>query len=90
MSHPTQPGSTCEEVMARLFEHLDGELPPSLDTWVREHLAVCHGCLARTQHQRAFLRCIRSHRQAVQAAEALRSRIEQTLRAVGNRPEPGD
>ena len=90
MSHTTQPGSTCEEVMARLFEHLDGELPPSVDTWVREHLAVCQGCLARTQHQRAFLRCLRAHRQAVQVAEALRVRVEQTLRGAGNRSEPGD
>lgn len=90
MTHTTEPGSTCEEVLARLFEHLDGELPPSLDTWVREHLAVCRGCLARTEHQRAFLRCIRSRRPLTPATEALRIRIEDTLRAGGNRAEQGD
>ena len=83
MSESTKPGTTCAEVMARLFEHLDGELPPSLDTWVREHLAVCGGCLARTQHQRAFLRAIRNRGPATPATEALRVRIEQSLREGG-------
>ena len=90
MSQTTQPGSTCEEVMARLFEHLDGELPPSLDTWVREHLAVCGECLARTQHQRAFLRCLHSRRPLTAATDALRVRIELALRDGGARSEPGD
>lgn len=90
MSHTTQPGSTCEEVMARLFEHLDGELPPSLDTWVREHLAVCGGCLARTQHQRAFLRCLRSRQPLTPATDALRIRVERALREGGARSERGD
>ena len=89
MSDPIQPGATREEVMARLFEHLDGELPPNLDTWVREHLAVCGGCLARTQHQRAFLRVIRSRRPLTAATDALRIRIEQSLRD-GGRSERGD
>ncbi len=83
MSETIQPGATCEEVLARLFEHLDGELPPSLDTWVREHLAVCGGCLARTQHQRAFLRVIRTKRPLTAATDALRIRIEQALREGG-------
>lgn len=90
MSHTTQPGSTCEEVMSRLFEHLDGELPPSLDTWVREHLAVCGGCLARTQHQRAFLRCLRSRQPLTPATDALRIRIEHALRDGGGRSELAD
>ena len=83
MTETSEPGATCEEVLARLFEHLDGELPPSLDTWVREHLAVCGGCLARTQHQRAFLRAIRSRGPLTAATDALRVRIELTLRGGG-------
>jgi anti-sigma factor RsiW len=83
MSESTQPGTTCVEVMARLFEHLDGELPPSIDTWVREHLAVCRPCLARTQHQRAFLRAIRNRGPLTPATDALRVRIEQSLREGG-------
>lgn len=90
MSQTIQPGSSCEEVMSRLFEHLDGELPPSLDTWVREHLAVCGGCLARTQHQRAFLRCLRSRQRLTPATEALRTRIEQALREGMARSEHSD
>ena len=76
--------------MARLFEHLDGELPPSLDTWVREHLAVCGGCLARTDHQRAFLRVIRTRRPLTPATDALRIRVEQSLREGGGRSEHDD
>ena len=90
MSERSKPGSECEDVMARLTEHLDGELPPSLDTWVREHLAVCEHCLARTQHQRAFLRTIRSRRRHEPAAEALKARIEQTLRSRSGRSERDD
>ncbi|HEX2779025.1 MAG TPA: zf-HC2 domain-containing protein [Gemmatimonadaceae bacterium] len=76
--------------MARLLEHLDGELPPSLDTWVREHLAVCEACLARTKHQRAFLRAVRSRRTNTPATEALKARIERTLRTRGERSERDD
>ncbi len=83
MSESTQPGATCEEVLARLFEHLDGELPPSVDTWLREHLAVCGGCLARTKHQRAFLRAIRNRGPLTAATDALRVRIEQSLGGGG-------
>ena len=89
MSNESEPGPTCESVMARLLEHLDGELPPSLDTWVREHLAVCEECLARTEHQRAFLRAVRARRTPTPATEALRARIERTLRA-GGRSERDD
>lgn len=83
MSKSTTPGTTCAEVMARLFEHLDGELPPSFDTWVREHLAVCGWCLVRAQHQRAFLRAIRNRGPLTPATDALRVRIEQSLREGG-------
>lgn len=76
--------------MARLLEHLDGELPPNLDTWVREHLAVCAQCLARTQHQRAFLRAVRSRHASTPATDALRARIERTLRSRGDRSERDD
>lgn len=90
MSEKTEPGASCEEVMARLFEHLDGELPPSLDTWVREHLAVCGGCLARTDHQRAFLRVLRKRGPLTPATDALRIRVEQSLRGGGGRSEHDD
>jgi anti-sigma factor (TIGR02949 family) len=89
VSDSNQPGWTCEDVMARLLEHLDGELPPELDTWIREHLAVCNGCLARTGHQRAFLRALRVRRGGSPATEALRARIERSLRG-GERSERGD
>lgn len=90
MSDRSKPGAECEGVMARLFEHLDGELPPSLDTWVREHLAVCEHCLARTQHERAFLRTLRSRRRHEPATQALRARIERALRSRGDRSERDD
>ena len=90
MSERSKPGTECEGVMARLLEHLDGELPPSLDTWVREHLAVCGHCLARTQHQRAFLRTLRARRSHEPATESLRARIERTLRTRGGRSEHED
>ena len=90
MSDSSESGSVCEDVMARLNEHLDGELSPSLDTWVREHLAVCEHCLARTQHQRAFLRTLRTRRPLTPATDALRVRIERRLRSRSDRSERDD
>ena len=84
-----QSGWTCDDVLARLPEHLDGELPPELDTSIREHLAVCSGCLARATHQRAFLRAVKACKPPKPATEAIRARIERSLRG-GGRSEPGD
>ena len=89
VSETNQSGWSCSDVLARLPEHLDGELPPELDTRIREHLAVCHDCLARTVHEKAFLRAVRSKREMIPATDTLRARIERSLRG-GERSERSD
>lgn len=88
MSEPLEPtersaevpgGEECREVAALLEEFVDGELPVSRDTEVREHLAICGRCRGATEHQRAFLRRIERAGGVQSAPEALRQRIRALL-----------
>ena len=45
----------CHEVMKRLWEYLDGELPAADVDEVRAHLAECGRCYPQYQFQLAFL-----------------------------------
>ena len=64
---------------ALLDEFVDGELPASRDTEVREHLALCGRCRAATELQRAFLRRMERVGAAPPAPESLRARIRALL-----------
>ena len=76
--------------MARLYEHLDGELPAGDDTWIREHMAICGDCRSRANHERAFLRALHACRKHEPASASLRARIERTLRGGGRRDDRDD
>lgn len=45
----------CHGVMKRLWEYLDGELPPDEADRIRDHLAMCARCYPQYRHQLAFL-----------------------------------
>lgn len=76
--NPSGPPPSCADVLARVYEFLDQELPSDIDTRVREHLAVCEQCNGAVEHERAFLRCVR--RTGGDAAPAeLRARIQSLL-----------
>lgn len=65
----------CEEVLARLYEFVDGELPADEQDAVRRHLEMCERCYPRYDFQRAWLEYERRMRDAVAAPASLRRTI---------------
>lgn len=45
----------CRDVMKRLWEYVDGELPEEQVPALREHLAICAQCSPQYRFQLAFL-----------------------------------
>ena len=79
---PPEPSAlSCADVLTRLFEHVDGELPTEIETRVREHLAVCPECLANVRHDQAYLRALRRRDLLPKAPPELRARVESALAA---------
>lgn len=46
---------SCDDVMARLWEFLDGELPEGERRTLERHLEVCGRCFPAYDFQRAYL-----------------------------------
>jgi anti-sigma factor (TIGR02949 family) len=44
----------CDQVIARLWEYIDGELTPDSADRVREHLEICSRCFPQYDFQRAY------------------------------------
>jgi anti-sigma factor RsiW len=66
----------CAEIERRLWEYLDGALPPEEAAAVRGHLGHCAGCGPACQCCRAFLRLLsRAHRSQTGASEILKVRL---------------
>jgi hypothetical protein len=66
----------CAEVERRLWEYLDGALPPEEAALVRTHLDACGGCGPTCRCCRAFLHLLkRVHRSQAGASEILRVRL---------------
>ncbi|MEJ7811249.1 MAG: zf-HC2 domain-containing protein [Gemmatimonadaceae bacterium] len=89
----------CDEVVARVYDFLDGELPGAEDLWVRDHLVECGPCLRRFEHERRFLRRVAGPSHTQPASDELRRRIRRDLDAERSTPadrgrlasdEPGD
>jgi len=56
---PEPEGIDCEEVMAQLYEYIDGELECEGTTErVRKHLDLCKRCYPHYDFERAFLRFV--------------------------------
>ncbi|HXF54436.1 MAG TPA: zf-HC2 domain-containing protein [Hyphomicrobiaceae bacterium] len=43
---------SCEEVVAHLFDHLDGELDAKRRADIDRHLEECRGCCSRAEFER--------------------------------------
>lgn len=65
----------CEEALARLWEFLDGELPPDDETAVQKHLAICSRCYPQYDFQRAYFEFTRRIREREHAPAELRRRL---------------
>lgn len=65
----------CEDALARLWEFLDGELPPADETAVRKHLDICNRCYPQYDFQRAYFTYVRRMRDQEHAPPTLRRRL---------------
>lgn len=69
----------CEEVVGRLWPHLDGALPESERERVIAHLLECAGCRSHYDFARAFLVAVnRAGREGTEFA-ALRERVSRAV-----------
>ncbi len=53
---------SCREVMAQLWDYLDGELPPERMAAFAEHLALCQRCFPQYRFEFAFLEALARQR----------------------------
>ena len=65
----------CEEALARLWEFLDGELPPDDEEAVKKHLDICNRCYPRYDFQRAYFEFTRRVRERDRTPASLRRRL---------------
>lgn len=70
-----RPRWTCDEVLERVHEFLDGELAPEAASQVQRHLTACASCFPRFEHERAFLAFLHRHARIEQAPPSLRRRV---------------
>lgn len=78
----------CDQVIAKLWEYLDGALPDPQSARIREHLAQCARCYPQYDFDRAFLALLqRTRTQSVPPAlrqRVLNALLEEQLRGDGN------
>ncbi len=78
----TAPTRTeCEEIVGRLWPHLDGALPETERARVIAHLEGCAGCRSHYDFARAFLAAVEGSTDDATEFAALRERV---TRAVAN------
>lgn len=74
-------GLRCSEVLARLSDYLDGDLPPPERLAVAEHLRGCDACARFGGEFSATLRSLREHLLGTPCDEArLRRRLRDAVR----------
>lgn len=77
----TVAGLRCSQVLARLSEYLDGELPAAERRAVEEHLRGCDACTRFGGEFSATLRSLRRHLLSTPCDEArLRQRLRDAVR----------
>lgn len=73
----------CEEIVGRLWPHLDGALPESERARVVAHLEGCAGCRSHYDFATAFLDAVHEATAGKDEFAALRERVS---RAVAGEP----
>jgi len=69
---------TCEEVIAHVFEYLDGEIDAPRRSHIERHLEGCRACSSRTAFEKALRAGVR-RRGVTEAPEARRGRLGAVL-----------
>ena len=73
----------CLAVVRRLWDYLDGRLPPAEAAAIDAHLAGCAECPPHFVFERAFLAAVSAARPADPDVTRLRGRVLERLRASG-------
>jgi anti-sigma factor (TIGR02949 family) len=77
------PMRDCHGAMEKLFDLLDGELTPERVREMIAHINGCSACFKHADFEKRFLEAVAKARGAGAAPSALRSRVENALRADG-------
>ncbi len=72
---------TCHEVLARLYDYLDDELPADRAARAAGHFDLCPPCASRLRFERAFLDRLRRRGPLPHPDPGLAPRIRALLRA---------
>lgn len=65
----------CEDALARLWDFLDGELPPDEQDQLQRHLEVCGRCYPQYDFQRTYFEYARRLAERDQAPPEFRQRL---------------
>jgi anti-sigma factor RsiW len=77
---------TCQELVERLSDYIDGALEPALVVEVERHVATCHGChvvLDTTQCTILLARAARTTALAEDRKQLLLARLEAACKERG-------
>jgi len=81
---------TCQEVIDRLWDYLDSELPPEDMQAVADHLAECGRCYPQYRFEFAFLEALARQREvARKPSDAWRGRLKAALAEAARTGGPG-
>jgi mycothiol system anti-sigma-R factor len=84
MTTNLDPLMPCHEVVAFLWEYLDGEMDDAMRARIREHLDQCQHCTDHFTFEGAFLRTVTRVIAEPLETGALRQRIVAALREQGH------
>ena len=70
----------CERVAERAHQWMDGELAPTAEVELRDHLAACPACARLVTTELRFLGLLRARVRIARAPAALRDRVRTLLR----------
>lgn len=80
---PTVEMLSCQEVLERLFEYLDGELESPTEIQVEAHLEKCRRCYPRLQFEKSFIDALERAREGKEPPPDLRNRVVSVLGEEG-------
>ncbi len=73
-------GLSCGQVLDRLSDYLDGELPPAESARLEEHLRGCDGCARFGGELKGVVEALRQHlARAPSLSEGFRERLRKAM-----------